>query len=136
MTADPCRRPSRDLQRRIRYRKAVTGESYMAAAADVEAEWARGQRYLSDPSVPAEVAAAARKAGLIPLEPLDPDLSWHWWCRCRRCGEVVAARPWGHEYQPEGRSPRFDAGHEPQDCQHRYNLAWAEIAARRGGPAA
>ncbi|MEU5995381.1 hypothetical protein ABZ806_40940 [Spirillospora sp. NPDC047418] len=58
MTADPHRRPSRNLQRRIRRRQAVTGEVYMTAATAVQAEWERGQRYLSDPSVPADVAAA------------------------------------------------------------------------------
>lgn len=99
MTADPRRRPFRNVQRRIRRRQAMTGETYTAAAAAVEAEWERGQRYLSDPSVPADVAAVIGDAGFIPLEPLNPTPHWDWWCRCRWCGEVAAVSP--HAYSPD-----------------------------------
>ncbi|NEA23778.1 hypothetical protein [Actinomadura bangladeshensis] len=105
MTADPNRRPSRNLQRRIRRRQAVTGEAYMTAAAAVQAEWERGQRYLSDPSVPADVAAAVRRVGFIPLEPLDLSVHWEWWCRCQWCDAVVEVNPRGHGYQRPGRCP-------------------------------
>ncbi|MFI0368842.1 hypothetical protein ACH35V_13230 [Actinomadura sp. 1N219] len=107
MTAEPRRRPSRHQQRRIRRRQDATGEPYLVAAAAVEEEWARGQRYLADPSVPAEVAAAVRRAGLIPLEALDLSIHWEWWCRCRWCGQVVEVRPKGHGYQSPGRCPYF-----------------------------
>ncbi|GAA4238669.1 hypothetical protein GCM10022254_55550 [Actinomadura meridiana] len=100
MTADPRRRPSRKVQRRARRRQAETGETYLAAAAAVEAEAERerGQRYLSRPSVPADLAAAIREAGLIPLEALpseaaDRPLGWDWWCRCQWCGRVISVRP-------------------------------------------
>lgn len=111
MTANPRRRPFRNRQRRIRRRQALTGESYMTAAAAVEAEWEQGQRYLSDPSVPVDVAAAVRRAGLIPLEPMALSPGWDWWCRCRWCSAVVDVRPTGHGYQSPGRCPYFlDAG--------------------------
>jgi hypothetical protein len=68
-------------------------------------EEALGWRYLSDPAVPLQLAAAVRDAGFIPLEPLNPAISSTWWCRCSRCGEVIAVTPEGHGYQGPGRSP-------------------------------
>lgn len=105
MTADPHRRPSRNLQRRIRRRQAATGEPYMTAATAVRTEWERGQRYLSDPSVPEDVAAAVRRVGFIPLEPFDLSVHWEWWCRCQWCDAVVEVSPRGHGYQSPGRCP-------------------------------
>lgn len=48
----------------------------MCAAQAVGAEWRHGQRHLADPAVPAELAAAVRAAGLIPLEPLRAPWTW------------------------------------------------------------
>jgi hypothetical protein len=104
--ANQRRRPSRDLQRRIRARQRKTGKPYMAAALDITTEQTRAQRYLSDPAVPADLASAVRDGGFIPLEPLARGKGWHWWCRCSRCGEVIVVYPDGHGYQAPGR-PRY-----------------------------
>lgn len=109
MTADPRRRAFRNVQRRVRRRQSMTGEPYASAAAAVEAEWNRGRLYLSDPSVPADVAAAVREAGLIPLEPLNSTPHWDWWCRCRWCGEVLTVRR--HDSLPH-RPPFVDGEHQ------------------------
>ncbi|MFI0480394.1 hypothetical protein [Actinomadura sp. 9N215] len=107
MTADRRRHPSRNLQRRIRRRQAKTGESYLTAAAAVEAEWEQGQRYLSDPAVPADMAAAVHVAGLIPLEPVTVSPGWDWWCRCRWCDAVVDVAASGGEPPAPGRLRHF-----------------------------
>lgn len=101
------RRLSRNLQRRIRAHQLKSGKPYLAAAEIARTEQALGRRYLSDPAAPAELAAAVRDAGLIPLEPLNRDEQghWNWWCRCSRCGLVISVCPDGHGYQRPGRSP-------------------------------
>ena len=63
MTTDERHRPSHRLRRRIRVRRRKTGEPYAVAARAVEAEQALGLRHLSDPAVPADLAAAVRAAG-------------------------------------------------------------------------
>ena len=92
------------------------------ATQHVTNEQEQGRRYLSDPAVPAELAAAVREGGFIPLEPLHRDQSghWHWWCRCSRCDEVIVVYPDGHGYQRPGRSPYYlhDA------CAARGTLRW------------
>ncbi|WP_147339476.1 hypothetical protein [Actinomadura spongiicola] len=101
------RRPARNLQRRVRRRQAVTGESYMTAAAAVEAEGELGERYLSDHSVPSDLAAAVRAAGLIPLEAFTMSSGAAWWCRCRWCGQVVDVKPVSDVRQPPRRHPNI-----------------------------
>ncbi|MFD0856161.1 hypothetical protein ACFQ07_28235, partial [Actinomadura adrarensis] len=93
-------------------------------------------RYLDDPSVPADLAAAVRKAGLIPLEALT--LRSSWWCRCRWCSEVVEVRPNGHGYQAPGRCPYFvhAAKHEGGRCTRPEPdpVLWEGPASELGDP--
>jgi hypothetical protein len=107
MTVSRRRRPSRNLQRRIRARQSWAKEPYMEAAHKTMTEMAKGHRYLADPAVPAELAAEIRAAGFIPLEPFTMSTK-DWWCRCWRCGKVVDVWP--------GHRPILRNGHDDRDC--------------------